>query len=141
MKPHNKDGSSADTPNTFGRLLRYYRTTYGERLRKKYPRAARVKLTALALIECIGEQGYSLTSGAYSEIEAGSTFPRDPQRFIDAVAKCLLLDSVEDYERLARQLAYDMVRERIGKRIADIAIKPPAPIEHDDDDSEDPAVP
>lgn len=85
----------------------------------------RLKLTALALTECLTNAGYHLTSGAYSEIESGASIPRDPIRFIDTVAQCLLLDDPKDKEALARQLAYDLVRSKLGERIAQLTIRPP----------------
>ena len=133
MKPHDGNGGSSGEYDTFGQLLRRSRESYPDRFRRKYPGAPRVKLTALALIECLREKGYPLTSGAYSEIENGSNLPRDPQRFVDAIAECLLLDEQKDYEELARRLAYDIVRARASKRMADIAFGR----ESADDDSED----
>jgi len=124
MMNSRKDNEQAsDAAPTFGGLLRRYRESYSDRLRKTHPEMPRVKLTALALIESMEKAGYSLSSGSYTQIENGSNFPHDPERFLEIVTRCLLLDDAE-YHRLARQLAHDVVRSRVGTKIADIAIPP-----------------
>jgi hypothetical protein len=124
-----KENEEASDAITFGSLLRRYRESYSNRLRKTHPGMPRVKLTALALIECMEKSGYSLSSGSYTQIENGSNFPHDPERFLSTVSRCLLLDD-KQYNLLARLLAHDVVQSRISKTIADIAI-PPVSIEED----------
>jgi hypothetical protein len=123
MNSRKENEQASDAALTFGGLLRRYRESYSERLRKTHPEMPRVKLTALALIESMEKAGYSLSSGSYTQIENGSNFPHDPERFLETVTRCLLLDDAE-YHHLARQLAHDVVRSRVGKKIADIAIPP-----------------
>jgi hypothetical protein len=124
-----KDNEEASDAITFGSLLRRYRESYSDRLRKIHPEMPRVKLTALALIECMEKSGYSLSSGSYTQIENGSNFPHDPEQFLKTITRCLLLED-KHYNLLARQLAHDVVRSRISKTIADIAIPPPPPEEY-----------
>jgi hypothetical protein len=124
MNSRKENDEISDATNTFGSMLRSYRESYSDRLRETHLEMPRVKLTALALIECMQEAGYALTSGSYTQIENGSNFPHDPEQFLDTVTRCLLLNDKE-YDRLARQLAHDVVRSRMGKKIADIAIPPP----------------
>ena len=118
-----KENEEASDGITFGSLLRSYRESYSDRLRKTHPEMPRVKLTALALIECMEKSGYSLSSGSYTQIENGSNFPHDPEQFLNTITRCLLLEDTH-YYLLARQLAHDVVQSRISKNIADIAIPP-----------------
>ncbi|HEY7782217.1 MAG TPA: hypothetical protein VIC85_18650 [Ktedonobacterales bacterium] len=99
----------------FGALLREYRESYGERIlqRDRRPGRPRVRLTAQALIACMEETGYSISSGSYSEIEAGNTLPRDARSFVRSVSVCLELDDAQS-ARLTEQLAYDIVRSKLG---------------------------
>src|SRR5215469_880392 len=123
MNSRKENEQASDASLTFGSLLRRYRESYSDRLRKTHPEMPRVKLTALALIECIEKAGYSLSSGSYTQIENGSNFPHDPELFLSTVTRCLLLGDAE-YHHLARQLAHDVVRSRVGQKIADIAMPP-----------------
>ncbi len=99
----------------FGEMLRQFRESYYERVRPHRPGAPspRLRLSALALIKCLAEAGYSVSSGAYSEIEAGKSIPREPRKFVDAVSICLELTS-DEKEHLTRQLGYDIVYARLG---------------------------
>lgn len=85
----------------------------------------RATVSASALLECMKkEQGFSISSAAYNEIETGLNVPRDATGFLDAVAVCLRL--TEDEKRdLSKRLAYDLVWARLGKRTKDII--PPSP--------------
>jgi hypothetical protein len=123
MNSRKENKQASDAALTFGSLLRRYRESYSDRLPRTRPEMPRVKLTALALIESMEKAGYALSSGSYTQIENGSNFPHDPERFLEVVTRCLLLDDAQ-YHRLARQLAYDVVQSRVGKKIADIAIPP-----------------
>lgn len=122
--PTNQEPRSTQRFESFGALLRFYRETYGERMQRRDPTMPRVKLTALALIECLRKRGYSITSGTLSEIEAGSNIPRDPKAFIDAVSLCLGLEiEGEDWRALVQFLAYDIVRARVGPEVAELTVK------------------
>jgi hypothetical protein len=123
MNSRKENEQASDAALTFGSLLRRYRESYSDRLPRTHPEMPRVKLTALALIESMEKAGYSLSSGSYTQIENGSNFPHDPERFLEIVTRCLLLDDAQ-YHRLARRLAYDVIQSRVGKKIADIAIPP-----------------
>jgi hypothetical protein len=111
----------------FGRLLRSYRESYGERIHRKYPDVLETRLTASTLISCMHRSHqYDIASGAYSEVEAGLILPREPQAFLDAVTACLAIDEGSDeYVALARALAHDVVSWRAGKAIANRAIPLP----------------
>jgi hypothetical protein len=120
----NREGSGPPEPRHqrgaggmrhFGEMLRQFRESYYERVRPQRPDAPspRLRLSALSLIKCLAQAGYSVSSGAYSEIEAGKSIPREPRKFVDAVAVCLEL-TAEQKEALTRQLGYDIVYARLG---------------------------
>ena len=99
----------------FGDLVRYLRTSYGDRIGQNLPGRPRVTLTALSLIKCLAEHGYPITSGAYSEIESGNTLPRDPVRFWDAICQCLAIDENSTYWWLLRQhYGHDLLERLMG---------------------------
>jgi hypothetical protein len=106
-----------ETPN-FGALLRHFRENYSERIgRKRGAPVFRMRLTALALIDCLKDKGYAISSGAYSLIESGESLPKDARRFLSAATQCLEL-SPEEAEQLTDQLGYDVVRSRLGEDVA-----------------------
>lgn len=102
----------------FGGMLREFRETYFERISRKHgvPNV-KMHLTALALIECMREHGYQISSGAYSMVEAGVTMPKDPRRFIGAISACLDLDADQD-RALTEQVAHDILAARLGDEVA-----------------------
>jgi hypothetical protein len=106
------------TAQHFGGMLREFRETYFERISRKHgvPNV-KMHLTALALIECMRERGYPISSGAYSMVEAGATMPKDPRRFISAISACLDLD-VDQIRVLTEQVAHDILVARLGEEIA-----------------------
>lgn len=112
----------------FGALLYYLRTTHSERVARNHPDMPirRIRLTQAGLIACLERSGYSISSGAYSEIEQGISLPRDPERFIGALSTCLELNDNER-SRLARQLARDAVKPKLGDELTDRALWPPMP--------------
>src|SRR5262249_45828938 len=104
----------------FGAQLRAFRENYGERTAQKDTQGApvpRIRLSALALIDCLrkAKYPYPITSGAYSEIESGNSIPRDVGRFLDAVSHCLQL-SDDEKETLISTLGYDLVAPRLGEQ-------------------------
>lgn len=122
--PENREGSGppesrrqrgAGGTRHFGEMLRRFRESYYERVRPHRPGAPspRLRLSALSLIKCLAEAGYSISSGAYSEIESGKSIPREPRKFVDAVSVCLEL-TAEQKDELTRQLGYDIVYARLG---------------------------
>ena len=106
----------------FGEALRYYRETYQERISKNNPAMPdmpRIRITALSLIGCMDRKGYSISSGAYSEIEAGISIPKDPRAFLEAATKCLAIEeSSDDWRALVQQLGYDIVAKKLGPEYA-----------------------
>ena len=115
-----REGSRASeqAAHHFGGMLREFRETYFARISHKHgvPNV-KMHLTALALIECMREHGYSMSSGAYSMVEAGATMPKDPRRFLATIGTCLDLD--EDQRRLlTEQVAHDILVTRLGDEVA-----------------------
>jgi hypothetical protein len=112
----------------FGRGLRELRESFVRRLSSGGEDVPYVRATvsASALIDCMKkEQGFSISSAAYNEIENGLNVPRDATGFLDAVATCLRL--TEDEKRdLSKRLAYDLVWARLGDGRTDEII-PPSP--------------
>lgn len=102
----------------FGAMLRAFRESYFERISRKHgvPNV-KMHLTALALIERMREQGYPISSGAYSMVEAGATMPKDPRRFITVIATCLDLDP-EQLQELTQQVAHDILVAKLGEEVA-----------------------
>jgi len=102
----------------FGEALRYYRETYQERISRNnpdMPEMPRIRITALSLIGCMDRKGYSISSGAYSEIEAGISIPKDPRAFLEAATKCLAIEENSDeWRALVQQLGYDIVAKKLG---------------------------
>lgn len=113
--PETRRQRGAGGTRHFGEMLRQFRETYYERVRPQRPGAPspHLRLSALALIKCLAQAGYSVSSGAYSEIEAGKSIPRGPRSFVDAVSVCLEL-TAEEKDQLTRQLGYDIVYARLG---------------------------
>lgn len=109
----------------FGEVLRYYRETYQERVRKNTPDIPRVRVTALALIDCMDKKGYTISSGAYSEIESGISIPKDPRAFVDAACKCLAVEEgSSEWRTLVQQLGYDIVSKKLGPEYAGFVFPP-----------------
>jgi hypothetical protein len=104
---------------SFGMLLRYLRETFPERTGRNRPGAPKVRLTALALIECLTGRGYPITSGYYSELERGTALPKDAKAFMAAVSECLELNP-DERSRLLRQLAYEIIRARLDDLAAEV---------------------
>lgn len=115
-----KDRAAANT-RRFGLQLRAFRETYSERVAQRNPRTPqeapvpRMRLSALALIDCLSKSGYPITSGAYSEIESGNSIPRDVQAFLEAVSSCLQLTN-DERQILVSTLGYDLVFPRLGEQ-------------------------
>ena len=108
----------------FGEALRHYRETYQDRIRQTNPDMPRIRITALALIDCMDRKGYSISSGAYSEIEAGISIPKDPKAFIAAAASCLAIaEGSADWEALLLQLAFDVLAKKLGEELAQVAFR------------------
>ncbi len=107
---------SVSRSNYFGRQLRALRETYVERTGRGSSTAPmlRTRVSALALIQCLQQSGYSISSGAYSEIENGLSIPRDAPQFVEAVCACLRITG-GDKQDLIRRLAYDVLSARIGE--------------------------
>lgn len=84
--------------------------------------APRLRLSAQALIACMADMGFTISSGAFSEIESGVNLPRDPARFLDAVSVCLKL-SPADRQALVEQLAYDILRAKLGDELAQRVVR------------------
>ena len=99
----------------FGALLRELRLNYFSRIRPAHPGepTPRMRLSALALIQCLEEAGYTISAAAYSEIEAGVNLPRDGEKFLAALSRCLRLENNER-EILAQELGYDVMHGRLG---------------------------
>lgn len=105
---------------SFGDILTYLRRTYGARTGRVGRGLPKVHLTALSLIDCLTEHGYPITSGAYSLLEQGKTLPKNPDRFFEAVCKCLAIDSSDKYWTLLRyQYMYDMMARSVSREFAD----------------------
>ncbi len=106
----------------FGEALRFYRETYQQRISRNnpsMPEMPSIRITALALIECMDRKGYSIASGAYSEIESGISIPKDPQAFLEAACRCLAIeDGSDEWRALVRQLGYDIVQKKLGSEYA-----------------------
>ncbi|MBF6592112.1 MAG: hypothetical protein IVW57_16505 [Ktedonobacterales bacterium] len=108
----------------FGGSLKYYRESYFARSTGR-PQGApgpRMYLSALALIECLKDNGYSLSSGAYSGIETGDSIPKDVPGFLEAVARCLALNE-QEVLYLRQDLAFDLVESRVGRRAAKMVVQ------------------
>lgn len=110
------------TFENFGALLYYLRVTHLERVGRGDPDTPikRVRYTQAALIACLEQSGYPISSGAYSEIEQGISVPRDPKRFIQAVTSCLRLND-DEHKQLVKQLAHDVVEAKLGKELTQLA--------------------
>jgi hypothetical protein len=110
--------NAEQTVHHFGGMLREFRETYFERISQKHgvPNV-KMHLTALALIECMREHGYPISSGAYSMVEAGATMPKDPKRFIVIVGTCLDLD-MDQLRLLTEQVAHDILVAKLGDEVA-----------------------
>src|SRR5262249_35736070 len=104
---------------SFGTMLYWLRVTYPQRVALAQPGMPipKKKLTQIELIECLERAGYSLSAATYSELESGSTFPRDAETFLQALSQCLTLTEKE-LSQLKRQLAYDIIRARLGENFA-----------------------
>lgn len=102
---------------SFGAYLRYLRESFPERTGRNRPGAVKVRLTALALIDCLASHHYSITSGYYSELERGTALPKEAGEFVEAVGKCLELGGVEQ-TKLLLQLGYETAIPRFGEKYA-----------------------
>lgn len=110
-----REGWPGPVGKSFGEYLRQLRESYPERI--GYNRPMKMRLTALALIACLGSHDYPITSGYYSELERSTALPKESGRFLEAVAKCLELTSTE-VRGLALQLSYETELPRLGPRFA-----------------------
>lgn len=129
MSRYEKDFTSdiqADRVDThrFGEKLRSLRESYAERIGADRPGAARgnMRLSAAGLIKCLDSHGYSISSGAFSEIENGESLPRDAKEFLAAIILCLEL-SPEEADDLTNQLGYDILRSKLGEDVAERAFR------------------
>lgn len=114
---------TSDPPPVFGPLLRHYRETFAERMRSRIPTLPRIKLTALALVECMRKGGYAITTVTLSEIESGANLPRDGRAFFDAVTPCLAIEKESaEWRALIQCLAFDLVRARAGIDVANTTV-------------------
>ena len=108
----------------FGEALRYYRETYQDRIRQTNPDMPRIRITALALIDCMERKGYSISSGAYSEIEAGISIPREPRAFIAAASSCLAIpEGSLPWQTLTLQLAFDVLAKKLGEEYTQLVFR------------------
>jgi hypothetical protein len=110
----------------FGVTLRQLRESFWERTAQGAPPgvpAPAMRLSAQSLIKCLRLAGHELSSGAYSEIEAGNNLPRDARGFLNAVTTCLRL-SEEDERRLTYALVSDLVLPKLGERAREY-LQPP----------------
>jgi hypothetical protein len=125
----NIDGMTGGTPvfEHFGQVLRYLRKYYyAEHVLRMPPGASAFRLTALSLIECLTKHGYSLSSGAFSALEAGTSLPRDPGKFLDTLSRCLPMPARDPlWETLVWRLAYDILLRDLGKPWVDELLPPP----------------
>lgn len=101
----------------FGQVLRFLRKEYYPAwMSRSNPDLPRVHLTALALTECLGRHGYSISSSAFSALESGATLPRDPHAFLQALLACFPLPSDDTvWTALVRHLGYGLLRRDLGK--------------------------
>lgn len=103
----------------FGAALQAYRESVSDRLRQNNPLLPRMQLSAASLLAAMRDTGYSLSPGAYSEIEAGHTLPRDPRAFLDAVCPALAIDRNSlDWWILHQYLAHDLIKQKLGEDAA-----------------------
>lgn len=103
-----------------GDLLLYLRKTYGERTGQDPADSLRVTVHASAVIECLNRSKYSMTSGSFSLLEQGKTLPKDPERFLDVIGRCMKIDRSSKYWYLLRyQYVYDVARRTLGPEFAD----------------------
>ena len=117
---------------SFGQMLRIFRDEYPTRIGGSTPGTPtpKMRLTALALIECMRQSGYPITSGFFSEVESGASYPKDGQSFINAVSSCLQLSPMQQWQ-LTIQLSYDVVKNRLGEEIAIQMVSHLLPQDHD----------
>jgi hypothetical protein len=125
MKPQaNQAHDRTDTSprsNYFGRQLRALRETYVERTGRGSASGPmlRTRVSALALIQCLEQAGYPISSGAFSEIENGLSIPRDAPQFVESVCACLQVTK-DDKQDLIDRLAYDVLYARLGELVEQV---------------------
>jgi hypothetical protein len=105
----------------FGDLLKFFRETFGERMHRQHPELPNmslIKMSATALIANLNAAGYDISQSTYNEIEQGNTLPRLSNEFITALCECLDIKDPTERQALVQQLAFDVVRKRVGKHIA-----------------------
>lgn len=104
----------------FGAVLRYCRETVSQRLGR--PELPHMQVTAAALLRCIEQtdKEAALSQAAYSDIENGFSLPRNPERFLHAVASCLAIEvgSLE-WHLLVQYLGYGLMAQKLGPALAD----------------------
>lgn len=84
------------------------------------------KVTSLSLIGCMKTLGgYSISSGAYSEIEQGISIPKDPRRFIRAVGRCAEIEHDELLRDLEQQAVFDQTARKFGIDVASRTVSRP----------------
>jgi hypothetical protein len=114
-----------EAPHYFGTGVLYVRTTYHDRRRRLYGTQAsglvqQKKITIREVVDCLageeqGERKYEISLAAFSAIENGEIFPREPTRFIRALGQCLDL-SLRGQAELEQRLAFDLVYARFGEK-------------------------
>jgi hypothetical protein len=81
-----------------------------------------MQVTAAALLRCIEQtdKEAALSQAAYSDIENGFSLPRNPERFLHAVASCLAIEvgSLE-WHLLVQYLGYGLMAQKLGPALAD----------------------
>ncbi|HEX6121801.1 MAG TPA: helix-turn-helix transcriptional regulator [Ktedonobacterales bacterium] len=111
--------------NRFGSRVRWLRESFY--LRTSKPQSGdpvpNVRLSGLALIECLSRAEFTMSSGQLSDIEAGRNMPRDIEGFLRAISKCLRLDA-ELLELLRTDFAFDLVAKRFGTDFAERSMRP-----------------
>jgi hypothetical protein len=74
-----------------------------------------MQVSAAALLAAMRKQDFFLSPGAYSEIEAGHTLPREPERFLEAVCPALAIEPESiDWYILRQYLVRSLVEQKFG---------------------------
>lgn len=106
--------SELPTFDNFGSALRYFRQTMGERAGRPY-----MRMSALGLTRCLTDHGYPITSASMTELEKGTSLPRDPDKFLTAVCGCLGIDyGSREWTILLQLLSRDYIAQKFGPGIA-----------------------
>jgi hypothetical protein len=108
----------------FGAVLRYCRETVSQRLDR--PELPQMQVTAAALLRCIEQtdKDAAISQAAYSDIENGFSLPRNPERFLYAVASCLAIKvGGLEWQMLVQYLGYGLMAQKLGPALADQLIE------------------